>query len=427
MAQSPTPQQTEGILGRIHQFGIATERLFSRLYRGLNQRTKEEVNHHAQKQQELDKRNRQLRRLLRNTGMKVERLEQILEAISEGIILQELNGRIALVNRAAKELIGSDRNLWHSDIVGLFAQHNADVPLNRELVPLGQPHRVQIQGRIIGAQVMALSDDRGERLGTLIILSDITRDELDARLKKSFVTHISHELRTPIAPLRMANEMLINAPTDKAPNRRMLELMSRNIDILDRMVNEMIDISAMSSGAFTIQQDMLYLEPMLYDIVDEFKEDIKEAKLELQIFFKHVDSLIVTGDEKFIRWAISNLVRNAIQYNQANQKIWIRAGLSNDSDTPSVVIQVADSGVGISSEDMPHIFDLFYRGTPRNRQGKLVDPRGLGQGLYVARMITTAHGGSLIGESKQFEGSLFTLRLPMAVSQSLLPPTEANF
>jgi signal transduction histidine kinase len=407
------PQQVGGILNRVHQLGVATEQLFSRLYKGLNNRQQAEQ---LALQQQAEKRNRQLRRMLKDSTMQVDRLQAILANISEGIILQDLDGRVLEMNQAARDLLGSERNLWHSEIVNLFTDFRDITTTDNELAPLGQPQRIQVQDRVIGTQLAAIADTKGERIGTLIILRDVTKDELSNRLRNSFVTHISHELRTPLAPMRLASEILLNSPQDKAPNRRMLELISRNVDILDRMVNEMIDISAMSSGTFEIRGDTIYLESLLYDIAEEFKDDLAEAKLEIQWIFKQVDALIVKGDEKFLRWSISNLFRNAVQYNEPNQQIIIRVGLQTNAPNPYIVLQIADTGVGISAEDLPNVFDLFFRGKPRTRAGKLIDPRGLGQGLYVARKIAEAHGGSLNVQSKLAEGSIFTMILPFSAS-----------
>lgn len=407
MTQQPSPHWFQ-------RFGILTGQVFSRLYRSAQKQqdaaTLELASSH---QQQLERRNRKLRRMLKDRAMETERLLAILDQISEGIILQELNGNVALVNNAAKALLGSERNLWQSDIVALFSEYRDVQAVGAELVPLGSPHRVPVNQRVLEVQVAAMADRNGARFGTLIILKDITRDTLDERLKNSFVNHISHELKTPLAPMRVASEILLNTPKDKAPNHRMLELISRNIDILDRMVNEMIDISAMSSGAFSIRQDELTLDPIVWDLMQAFEEDLQEAQLTLNIWVRDSERMHFKGDEKALKWSLSNLIRNSIQYNEPLQSITIRAHVDDTSTPPHLLIEVEDTGVGISADDMPHVFELFYRGAPRTRAGKRLDPRGLGHGLYIARAIASAHGGYLVGRSQVGEGSTFTLGIPI--------------
>lgn len=411
-------RQVGGLMRRIQQFGAATEELFARLYQTLAQRNRQES--HEKNQSDGEKRNRKLRKMLRESSMKVERLEAILSAMSEGLILQNLDGRILDMNAAAREIFGTERSLWQTEIPALFTQFEGVTQVSTELAPLGKPRRMTIKGRPINAQLAAVADSEGQRIGTLIILREDSHADLTNRVKASFVTHISHELRTPLAPLRLASEILLAAPQEQAPNRRMLEMISRNVDILDRMVNEMIDISAMSGGGLNLRMQPLMLEGLLLDIYDEFKEDIADAKLEIRMFFKDMDSLVVNGDTKYLRWAISNILRNSVQYTEAGNRVYVRSGLDHHSDTPRVFVQVADQGVGISEDDQANLFTLFHRGQPRNKAGKLIDPRGLGQGLYVARMITEAHGGEIEVQSKVGEGSMFTFYLPL-VSTPALP------
>lgn len=412
MTEPETSREMGGLVRRIQQFGSATEQLFARLYQTLSQRRTEETIDHGRT--EAEKRTRKLRRLLRTTAMRVDRLQAILSSISEGIILQDLEGRVIEINAAARDIIGSERHLWNSEVVNLFAAFTGVTQLGSELVPLGTPQRLTIRGRMVSTQIAAIADHRGARIGTLLILRSETRADVSQHMKASFVTHISHELRTPLAPLRLANEILLAAPTDQPPNRRMLEMISRNIDILDRMVNEMIDISAMSSGILDLRLQSVMLEDLVMDIYDEFRDDIAEAKQEIQILFRDADSLIVNGDRKYLRWAISNMLRNSIQYSEPGGKIYLRLGLEDQPDAPHIFIELEDQGVGISEEDQSQLFSLFFRGHPRRPNGKLIDPRGLGQGLYVARTIAEAHGGTIRAESQVGKGSLFTVTLPVS-------------
>jgi signal transduction histidine kinase len=410
-------RQVGGLMRRIQQFGAATEEMFARLYHTLSNRTHRESDEKSQS--DTEKRNRKLRKMLRKSSMKVERLEAILSAMSEGLILQNLDGRILDMNAAARDIFGSERSLWQTEIPALFTQYEGVTHVSTELAPLGKPRRMTIKGRPIDAQLAAVADNEGKRFGTLIILREDSRADLSNRVKASFVTHISHELRTPLAPLRLASEILLAAPQEQPPNRRMLEMISRNVDILDRMVNEMIDISAMSTGGLNLRTQPLMLEALLIDIHDEFKDDIADAKLEIRMFFKDMDSLVVNGDRKYLRWAISNVLRNSVQYTEQGKRLYVRCGLDHHSETPRVFVQVADQGVGISEEDQANLFTLFHRGQPRNQAGKLIDPRGLGQGLYVARMITEAHGGEITVQSKVGEGSVFTFYFPLASTPAL--------
>ncbi|MDQ7035671.1 MAG: ATP-binding protein [Anaerolineae bacterium] len=146
-------------------------------------------------------------------------------------------------------------------------------------------------------------------------------------------------------------------------------------------------------------------------MVNDFSGDIKDAKLDITVMLRDTEALEIKGDDKHLTWAIGNLVRNATQYSEANEHIFIMAGI-NRSNPQEITIKVVDTGVGISDEDLPNIFNLFYRGEARTESGKKLDPRGLGQGLFVAKTVVEAHGGSLSVESQHHQGSTFTLSLP---------------
>jgi signal transduction histidine kinase len=107
------------------------------------------------------------------------------------------------------------------------------------------------------------------------------------------------------------------------------------------------------------------------------------------------------------------MLQNSIRYTEPGGHIVVTARLE---DAASVAMQVVDTGVGISEKDLPHIFERFYRGEPRTSAGKLLDPRGLGQGLFIARRVTEAHNGYLSVQSSPGGGSIFTMVMPAATS-----------
>lgn len=405
---SNNPQEVSGNLSRVNHLGQATEQLFSRLYNVLRRKSAAEKQQKSQALSDAD-RSKQLQRRLKQRDAEIERLNGILAAIDEGLIMQDLDGRIVLVNSAARKLIGNRKDFWTSELGSLFNAYQDITTVNSEIVPLGEPTRIQINNMIVGAQVAAVADSQGNRLGTMIVLRDVTRDALAERLKDQFVTAISHELRTPMAVIKGMSDVIMGQPTDKPPNRKFLETLSRNVDILDRMIVELLDISEMSAAAFSIRRDAINLEDLLWNVVNGATPEIKRANLDVAVMARDTERLSVTGDDERLRWALGHLLQNAIRYTEAGGHIILTAGMADDQH---VTIQVIDTGVGISKKDLPHIFDRFYRGEPRTTSGKLLDPRGLGQGLFVARTVAESHGGYLSVRSEAGQGSIFTMVMP---------------
>ncbi len=422
----PATQELSGLVSRINQFGAATERLFGRIYNGLSQRAEQETEDMARKRKRAElrekvasgrQRNNVLKETLQRRSFEVDRLNAILNTIDEGIIMQDNEGGIVVFNEAAHSMLGTKKNFWDSELHNLFKAYSDVDHLDSEIVPLGEPTRVQANHRILGAQIAAVANDEGERLGTMIVLRDVTRDAVADRLKDQFVTAISHELKTPMTVIKGMSEVLISQGEDQPPQRRLLETLSRNVDILDRMVVELLDISEMGAGTFAVRDENIPLDQMIWSVIKGLQPEMTKNRLEASVWLRNQVQLTIKGDSQRLRWALGHLIMNSIRYTERGGNVSVAIGIDEDN-RDFVVIDVIDTGVGIADKDLPHVFERFYRGEPRNNSGKLLDPRGLGQGLYVARTVAEAHGGYLTVRSEAGQGSIFTLVLPVSGPQS---------
>jgi signal transduction histidine kinase len=409
------PASSENMVNRVNFFGTVTEKLFSRLYSGLSRRKQDDTGASEQIQREkarmIAERNKQLRQALQRRETEITRLNGILATIDEGIIMQDMEGRIVLINKSAQNLLGTQKNFWESELGTLFDAYRDVVRVDVELAPLGEPTRIQVNNRILGAQLAAVADNNGERIGTMIVLRDVTRDAVADRLKDQFVTAISHELRTPMTVIKGVSEVVASQAAGQV-NNRLLETLTRNVDTLDRMVVELLDISEMGAGTFSVRQDSVKLEPLLWSVINSMSGELKRARLDVALMARDIERLTVSGDDQRLRWAFGHLLQNAIRYTEAGGHIIIALGLDEENDQ-YLAVDVIDTGVGIAEKDLPHVFERFYRGEPRTQSGKLLDPRGLGQGLFVARTVANAHGGTLNVRSSPGEGSAFTMMLPV--------------
>jgi signal transduction histidine kinase len=232
------------------------------------------------------------------------------------------------------------------------------------------------------------------------------------RLKDQFITAMSHELRTPMTVIKGMTDLIAeHVEAGTKPDPRLLDTLTRNVDILDRMIVELLDVSELNTEDISVRQDRLALEELLWRVVEGLSPETRRSGLDVAVMLRHPDELYVKGDDQKLRWAMGHLLENSIRYTEPGGHIFFIAG---KHDERHVSIQVVDTGVGISDRDLPHIFDQFYRGEPRTPSGKLIDPRGLGQGLYIARRVTEAHGGYLSVKSTPGQGTIFTVVLPAA-------------
>jgi signal transduction histidine kinase len=399
---SDPAQPVANMLQSVDALGENTGRLFGRLYGGLRrkQRVREASESHTALQ--ID----QLKTLTGSQATSISRLTGVLAVINEGVIMQDNDGRIVLMNQAAHDLLGSVRMFWRSELGRMFSEART---LDGEIT-LGEARRVEVNDRVIGAQLAIVADERRARLGTVLMLRDVTRDALADRLKDQFVTQMSHELRTPLAAIKGMSEVLLAMPEDRPPNRKFLEAISRNVAVLDRMIVELLDISEIGAGSFAVRQRDVHLPELIFTVIQGLKSRIEKAELNLGVMVTNRERLSVLGDDRRLQWATGHLLDNSIKYTKPGGEIMLRLGRVRDR---YILIEVSDTGVGIHPDDLPHIFERFYRGTARDSSGKVIDPRGLGQGLFVARAVAEAHGGYLSVASAVGEGSTFTLALPL--------------
>jgi signal transduction histidine kinase len=315
------------------------------------------------------------------------------------------------------------RHFWDSELGRMFRASREQQRLDGEIT-LGEAQRVDVNNRIIAAQLAIVADARGERLGTVLMLRDVTRDALSDRLKDQFVTQMSHELRTPLTAIKGMSEVLLESRQDRPPNRKFLEAISRNVAVLDRMIVELLDISEIGAGSFAVRQNPVNLPELVFDVIQGHQIGLEKAELHLGVMVTNRERLIVTGDDRRLQWAIGHLIDNSIKYTEPGGEIVIRMGRVRDKH---ILLEVSDTGVGISPRDLPHVFERFYRGEARTPLGKVIDPRGLGQGLFVARAVAEAHGGYLSVASAVGEGSTFTFALPLEKDMRReLPPMPAG-
>ncbi len=402
------------MLGFVRTLGTATEHFFRRLYLGQSTSTTVPQSPDPQQDQHLQEQ-------IQAREARIAHLTAVLESIGEGVIMQDMDGRIIMMNQAARELLGSQKAFWESALARLFEQSLEINELHAEFELVGAPVRVEINNRILGAQIAAVADNRGDRLGTVIVLQDVTRAALAERLKDEFITQVSHELRTPLTAIKGMSDVLLSQPPDRPPNRRFLEAISRNVDVLDRMIVELLDISEISAGTFAVRQEELVLDDLLWSVIRGLQPRWERAGLEVHFMNIQKERVHVLGDNRRLRWAFGHLLENSINYTLSGGRIFVRIG---EISQGRVLVRIEDTGVGINEIDLPHVFNRFYRGEAITPEGKTIDPRGLGQGLFIARAVAEAHGGYLAVASKPGVGTVVTLALPLAHTEQPSPRLE---
>lgn len=356
----------------------------------------------------LAERTRELENLIHIHKEAAGRIRAILSSIGDGVLLEDLEGNFIPLNAAAEAmleemaanfLLGPLRELP----IGEFEQ-GLDTPSNPWLL---EHRRFQVGRKTISVHSAAVQTDDGERLGTVVVLRDVTAEVEADQLKDAFIAHVSHELRTPLTAIKGYSDLLLNTagPALDETQRGFLETIDRHTENLMSMIETLLDFSEMEArGRLGLQRRPLRLSDLVEEIVAEWQAPMEEKGVAFEAEIP-ADLPLVRADPRRLRWAIINLVRNGLQHTPAGGSVTLRLSTRENR----VILDVVDTGVGISPQDQQQLFRRFYR--VGSELGNEV--RGLGLGLYVTKAIVEAHGGEIYVVSEEGKGSTFTIALPI--------------
>ena len=334
-------------------------------------------------------------------GMDRDRLSVILSQMSDGIILIDSGGKITVVNEAAKEIF----QISEESAVGrtfLEAVHDYEL---HGLVSKCIETKKECAGSVeIGGtrQFLLAIATPLEGGGCLLLLQNLTElKRLDA-VKRDLSANISHELRLPIASVKALAETLAQgAIDDPSVAKEFLGQINAETDKLAQMVQELGDLSRIESGQSPLVKQNIGIGEVIKRAAERIKPQADRAGLSINIDIAS-DLPPVAVDRDRIEQVLVNLLHNAIKFTPPGGSITISAS----SDDSSIRVSVADTGVGISADDLPRIFERFYKADKARSGG------GTGLGLAIAKHIIEAHGGKIWAESVEGKGTTFTFTLP---------------
>lgn len=326
--------------------------------------------------------------------------------------LAATNG-VPLAAHAGRTVAEVVPNLWPT-LEPLYRQAVSGRPvvnfeLSGEVPPTpGQTHHwlcsyypVQTEERVIGIGVVVVEITAQKRTTELLQEADRRKDE--------FLAILAHELRNPLAPLRTGLEILKRAGTDPAVNENIREMMERSLAQAVRLVDDLLDISRINSGKLQLRTARIELGEIVKTAVDLSRPSIEEKRHSFSAELP-AESLALDGDLARLAQVIANLLNNAAKYSPEGGQVRLSAARVG----AEVCIRVADEGVGIATNDLPRVFDMFAQveSSLDNSQG------GLGIGLALAKQLVQMHGGRIEARSEGVgKGSEFVVYLPVVVTQ----------
>ncbi|MGZ3535826.1 MAG: sensor histidine kinase [Thermodesulfobacteriota bacterium] len=342
-------------------------------------------------------------------------LQTIFKGMAEGVLVVDERGRILVANHALRQLLHlptSVANRTALEIIrnaeleeairNVIRQENStSFELNLPL-PLGKTFEVNVV-RIMPSPEEIEKGAEGVR-GAIAVFHDITRLKELEKVRQDFVANVSHELRTPLTTIKGYAETLLEGALQEKAAAEFVQIIKRHADRLTKIVEDLLTLSKIESKEFQLKsEDVLVIE-----IIDDAIDFVKEAaeKKRISIRKKDISPLLsVHADRDYLGQVLINLFDNAIKYGREGGEIIISAIEESRGD---VKLSLEDNGPGIPKEDLPRIFERFYR-VDRGRSREL---GGTGLGLSIVKHLVQAHGGRVWAESQLGEGSTFHFTIP---------------
>jgi two-component system phosphate regulon sensor histidine kinase PhoR len=382
--------------------------------------------------------------LWRQAELERMRLSLIIGSMAEGLLITDAKGAITSLNTSAEQLLAqaqvdfspdvllhklarTSNVQWISRLAEIVDQALAGYTVkNQELVAGQAEERVPLTLSISAAPLLDASGTSDRPLGVVAVLNDITPSKHVERLKDEFVSVVSHELRTPLTAIKGYTQHLVRRIERRLRKTRSSQLESsttvkdlpenydlRSLNIvqsqtehLERLVNDLLDLSQVQWGQLQLRPEAFYLADLLADMVRSVQSSAEQHTISLQIKAKGTK---IIADRARIAQVVGNILDNAVKYSPYGGQVIVRLKQQDGY----YQVSISDQGLGVSPELFDHIFERFYR--VRNTATQQLS--GIGLGLYVAKAIIDQHGGRIWLSSNQGMGSTFHFTLPPSPPQ----------
>lgn len=328
----------------------------------------------------------------------------VINSLETGLIMVNGEGKIKLVNKAFGSLFNVSTDLMtEKPVASIYHVYNLDhfITTCRETK---QQLRVEIplyypQERILEANFTPVEEDE-TGVGVLAVFHDLTALRRLEQLRRDFVANVSHELKTPLTSIVGFTETLLDgASNDSETCREFLQIIYKEGLRLQRLVADLLDLSKIESKQLQIKMERVKVRTLVLDVVQTMEELLQSKGLKLET---KIEPLTVNVDTDCVRQILVNLLANAMNYTPTGGRITLIIKGSLDG----WYLQISDTGIGIPEDDLPRIFERFYRvDKARSR-----DSGGTGLGLAIVKHLVELHSGEIEVASEVGIGSTFTVR-----------------
>ncbi len=332
-----------------------------------------------------------------------EQLSSILRSMADGVITINKQGEILVTNPPADEFLSawtdSQDNKGKKEIPPEF------IDLLNESIKTGKDQSGEMNfGDRFWSFIVSPQFDEQSIRGAVVVIRDMTEERKLEKMRKDFVANVSHELRTPVAMLQGYSEALIDDIAGNEEERKeIIKIINEESLRMGRLVNELLDLARLESGSMSLTFDDVQLNSYIERIGRKFFGLAKENNVHLEVQV-NTDKDIYRFDPDRIEQVLTNLIDNAIRHTPEEGLVELKV----TSGQNGLILEIKDNGSGIPSEDLPFVFERFYKADKARTRGS----SGTGLGLAIAKNIIDAHKGTISVWSELGKGTVFTINLP---------------
>ncbi|MFJ7826213.1 ATP-binding protein [Psychrobacillus sp. NPDC096623] len=265
---------------------------------------------------------------------------------------------------------------------------------------------LEIQGSYFAASISLLYTSGNTVRGAVIVLRDMTEQHRLDKMRSDFIANVSHELRTPISMLQGYSEAIIDdVVTTEDDKNEMIRIIYDESKRMGRLVTELLDLARLESGHLSIYKEKVDVVPTIERITQKFDQVAKEKNIKLSMEHSLTENISMELDEDRMEQVLTNLIDNALRHTKESGSVTVQLSKT----ATQLVLKVIDTGYGIPKEDLPYVFERFYKADKARTRGK----SGTGLGLAIAKNIVERHDGVLTAESELGVGTNFIIHLPL--------------
>ena len=353
----------------------------------------------------------ELKNTLGEISMEKNKIETILNYMTDGIIAFNLKGEVVHINPASKDMLGISE---FDDTFDRFAgRYGLGLTLD-EILAVGSESKlersIEIDGKYIRVYFVLFTDEEKKAEGIIAVLQDITQQQKLENMRKEFVANVSHELRTPLTSIKSYAETLLDGVLEERDTaERFIGVINSEADRMTRLVKDLLQLSKFDDRKMQLKMGEVSVGDLVSGAVEKMKKEAANKDLTVDCFIAG-GMPEISADYDRIEQVVLNILSNSIKYTPKGGKVTVSAGI--DRARGEVYIKVGDTGIGIPKDDLTRVFDRFYR-VDKARSREL---GGTGLGLSIAKEIVDAHNGTIEITSEIDRGTEITVRLPITHS-----------